>query len=146
MAELAIDRASPSLALTSLEGMTEWNAITVALQEVRGAVDFVVSGLSLPLSRRGLTTTATRVTPGWRRWRTTGSRCFAAAGVKARANLHVPVGHGRACDGAGREQQTFLLYGFKPELLVITRSFPDKPPWKQLVESLRRSKVRTVVM
>ena len=46
MAELAIDRASlfPHLALTSLEGMTEWNAIAVAFQEVRGAVDVVVSG------------------------------------------------------------------------------------------------------
>ena len=143
MAELAL---FPRLALTSLKAMTERNARAVAFEEVRGAVDFVVSGLPLPLSRWGLTTTATRVTPGWRRRRSTGSGCLAAAGVEARANLHVPVGHGRASDGAGREQQTFLLYGFKPELLVITCSFPDKAPWGQLVESLRRSKVRTVVM
>ena len=143
MAELAL---FPHLALTSLKGMTELNARAIALKEVRGAVDIVVSGhLPLPL-RWGLAAIATSVTLRRRRRRNTGSGRPAAAGVKAMLNLYVPVGHGRARDGAGREQQTLLLYGLKPKLLVVTRSFPDVAPWKQLVESLRRSKVRTVVV
>jgi hypothetical protein len=144
---LGVHRAVLTLTLSSLKGVTEGRTEAIDFQEVRSRVNLVVGHSPLlPLSRWRWWTTPACIAPMRWRWRATGSRCFAATDVKAPGHLHVTVNHGRDVDGAGREQQTFLLYGFEPEALVIASSFPNVSPRVQRVEALRRSKVRTVVV